>query len=283
MDAGAGDLHITGCSAAIDMGVGVSLTDDRDGNLRPVDIPGIGISGYDIGAYELSASGVLLSHPQGARLYSGDSHTFTVGVLDAGCSLSYQWKWDDAAKAGALPEAKAGALGEGKAGALGEGKAIHDVGGDSPTLSLPDVTGLAGAYWCEVLCGGGRYVSNTAILEVADHLSIVQQPEGGSRLVGESHTFSVIVAGGYAPLGYAWKKDGGPTLSTDPVYVLDDLVVGDTGAYTVDVLDDNSDVIQSNPAELTVSVGTPVAGLVGLGVLAGGLALGCALTFRRRD
>ena len=263
VDAVAGDFHITGCSAAIDAGIAPAPAEDMDGASRPVDITGVGADGtgteYDIGAYELSSASpaLFLSQPQGARLYSGDSHTFTVEVLDAGCALSYQWKWDDGAKT------------------------IHDVGGDSPTLNLPDVTGLAGSYWCEILYGGGAYVSATATLEVEDLLWIDTPPLGGEYDPGQSHTFSVTVSGGYAPLTYTWKKDGA-VVSNDHLYIIDPLNESHSGSYTVEVEDDNGDFVESDPVALTVEASMPAAGILGLGLLAAGLAVAGTLTFRRR-
>jgi len=56
LDKPGGDFHIRPCSAAVDQGASVPLTDDLDGNPRPVDIPGVlpDATGteYDIGAYE---------------------------------------------------------------------------------------------------------------------------------------------------------------------------------------------------------------------------------------
>ena len=56
VDKSGGDFHIQVCSAAVDQGAAVPLTDDLDGNLRPVDIPDVLPDGtgteYDIGAYE---------------------------------------------------------------------------------------------------------------------------------------------------------------------------------------------------------------------------------------
>jgi len=250
VDAVAGDFHITGCSAAIDAGTAPAPAEDMDGASRPVDITGVGADGtgteYDIGAYEVSSASpaLFLSQPQGARLYSGDSHTFTVEVLDAGCGLSYQWKWDDGAKT------------------------IHDVGGDSPTLNLPDVTGMAGSYWCEILYGGGAYVSATATLEVEDLLSIDIPPVGGEYEPGQSHTFGVTVSGGYTPLTYTWKKDGDP-VSTDPVYLINPLNESHSGWYTVEVEDDNGDLVESDPVELKVGAGVPVASVWALAALFG--------------
>ena len=70
------------------------------------------MSAYDIGAFEVFVAGVFLQQPQDARIYSGDTHDFTVAVVDGGCALTYQWKWDD-------------------------GSTTQDVGADAPTLNLP--------------------------------------------------------------------------------------------------------------------------------------------------
>ncbi|MCX7045846.1 MAG: hypothetical protein NTX50_10240 [Candidatus Sumerlaeota bacterium] len=64
------DYHISVGSAAIDMGTTASapLT-DLDGNLRPVDIPGVGKSGadtFDIGAYEFQLSDIPPNAPDNA-------------------------------------------------------------------------------------------------------------------------------------------------------------------------------------------------------------------------
>lgn len=170
--------------------------------------------------------------PQNARSYAGDPHTFTaVAACDAE-TLSYQWKWDDGTKA------------------------IHDIGPDSPSCTLPDVTGLAGDYWCEVTYDGSTHQSITATLEVAEHLVIEQQPAGGVYTTGESCTFNVTTTGGYAPLFYIWKKDGIIVLETaEPSLTLDVLTEEDEGEYTVEIIDDNSDVVISDAANLEIEPG----------------------------
>ena len=216
----------------------------------------------------------FIEQPQSARKYSGDAHTFTVTPDCPGCVMSYQWKWDDASKADALAVSKAGAL----QGA----KTIHDVGDDSPTYNIPDVTGLAGDYWCDVSYGGDIYPSNAATLEVEDHLAIVIQPVGGEYDAGQSHSFTVATTGGYAPLSYTWKKDGSP-VSSDAVYAIDPLAGYHSGSYIVEILDDNGDVaISDPPAVLTVAPGVPATVLIGLGLLAGAMALGGLLALRKK-
>jgi len=197
-------------------------------------------------------------HPEGARKYGGDAHTFTVVADCAASTLAYQWKWDD-----------------------GLGKAVHDVGDDSPTYAIPDVTGLAGDYWCDVSYDGLIHSSNTATLEVEDHLVITQQPAGGDYIVGDSHTFTVTATGGYAPLTYAWKKEG-VTVSTDAVYHIDPLGEAHSGSYIVEVTDDNVDqAVSDPPALLAVTPGLPAAGLAAFGLLACATALAGLVALRK--
>ncbi len=271
----AGDVSLTGTLAG---SVGISGTDptytvtvtltdpNADGTIG-IDVAGAGAVTDLAGNPYAGGSSALCDvfnwngftqQPQGARKYAGDAHAFTV-VADCGASgLSYQWKWDDGAKA------------------------VHDVGTDAASYAIPDVTGQAGDYWCEVAYDGSSYPSAAATLEVEEHLEITVQPVGGSYTVGGSHTFSVGTSGGYTPLTYTWKKDG-TTVGTDATLVLEPLGVAHSGDYTVEIIDDNVDVAISSPAAaLTVDVGTPVAGLMGLGALAGGLALAGLLAVRRR-
>ena len=62
-------------------------------------------------------------------------------------------------------------------------------------------------------------------------------------------------------------------------------VPGHEFVATVEACDDNGDLVISDPALLTVtaSTATPAAGLVGLGLLAAGLALAGVLNSRRRN
>ncbi len=198
------------------------------------------------------------AEPQDARAYNGEPHTFTVAVDCGPGTLSYQWKWNDGAKN------------------------IHDVGTDAASYAIPDVTGKAGDYWCEVTYDGSTYPSAAATLEVEDHLAIDVQPMGGSYTVGDSHTFTVGTSGGYAPLTYTWKKDG-DTVGTDASLVLDPLQLAHSGNYTVEVIDDNVDVAISSPAAaLTVEPGVPAASGAFLAVLTGLTALAAARRLRRK-
>ena len=91
---------------------------------------------------------------------------------------------------------------------------------------------------------------------VAEHLVITQQPAGDIYTAGESCTFTVITTGGYVPLFYTWKKDGIIVLETAaPSFTLDVLTEEDEGDYTVEILDDNSDMVVSDAANLVIEPG----------------------------
>ena len=184
------------------------------------------------------------NHPQSQRLYTGDTAVFSVETVDGLGFLSYQWKFDD-----------------------GE-KALTDIVGDGPMLTIPAVTlSDSGPYWCEVSDQvPATYVSDTALLEVADHLEITVQPEGGEYIAKDSHTFSVTVTGGFLPLTYTWKQDE-DVVGNDAEYALDSLAVSDSGVYSVEVMDDNGEVIVSESVQLTVEAGIPAMKMLGLAVL----------------
>jgi hypothetical protein len=62
---------------------------------------------------------------------------------------------------------------------------------------------------------------------------ITQPPQGGTRLLGDSFTFSVS-AGGDPPLYYQWWKDGGPLNgATNISLTVSNLQISDAGAYNV--------------------------------------------------
>jgi hypothetical protein len=118
--------------------------------------------------------------------------------------------------------------------------------------------GDAGSYVClggdDVHPSVSPYaVSNTAILTVADHVSITTQPNGADLYVNGSDSTVVVGAGGIGGLRYQWFKDGtaipGQTQST---YAYATVQPVDAGNYRCDVSDTN-ETVQSNVAVLTVS------------------------------
>ena len=142
-------------------------------------------------------------------------------------------------------------------------------------------TASAGHYWCEVTFDGALHASNAVMVEVQPHVSITTPPVGGDAERGGSHTFTVVVSGGYGSLVYQWKQDGKDVHDAyDSVFKLTDLDFGDSGEYTVEISDTNGDTIESVPVRLSVPAGLPVAGMGGLALLAAALTL---VATRRRS
>jgi len=206
------------------------------------------------------------TQPRGTKLYTGDTYTLSVNADYGGVTPAFQWWWDDEMGGGA--------------------KTVYPVGENLPAYTLSPATSAArGGYWCNVTYDDSVYSSNTAVLEIEDHVAITQPPAGADKLVGQAHTFSVVATGGYEPLEYLWEKDGVSLPGrTGDSFSLDPLDVSDSGSYTVQVSDANSDVLESAPAELRVTQGLPVAaGFLGLGLLfAACVATGVAATRRSR-
>ena len=260
----AGTAEVSGADAAYT--VAVSLADpNADGTV------GIGVGGdvTDLAGNPCveACSELCAVHnwfgftdqPQGMkRRYVGDSCTFSVQAEHGSSIPSYRWWFDDGAKA------------------------VTQVG-NSDTLDIdPVALGHAGDYWCELAYDAVSYWSTTATLSVNDHLAITAQPVGGEKIVGESHTFGVGTSGGYLPLTYAWKKHGS-TVGNESTYTIPLLLEPDSGLYTVVVCDANSDVCESDPAVLIITLGLPAVGLVGLGILFGVCALGGLAALRRKQ
>jgi len=162
------------------------------------------------------------------RLYAGDTHGMSVAAAHGNSVPSYGWWFEDGSKA------------------------LVSVG-DSLALSLDPLTlGHAGAYWCTITYDGEAYTSDTADVAVAEHLRILTAPEGAVLHTGDSHDFTVTVAGGYAPLTYTWWR-GEDVLGYGPTYTIDLLEQTDNGQYHVGILDDNGDYVESVPVVLQVS------------------------------
>ncbi|MCP4570806.1 MAG: hypothetical protein GY838_00485 [bacterium] len=161
-------------------------------------------------------------------------------------------------------------------------KAILDVGPDANEYIIDHPAPAdTGVYWVEVSDSVVTLLSNTALLEVADHMSITEQPGNASKPLGSSHTFTVTVAGGLGDLSYGWTFNGSPIGLDDASLTVSGIAAEDTGVYQVHVSDDFESV-DSDEATLTIDAGVPLAGLAGLGLLLGGCALGGAHVLRRR-
>ena len=86
-------------------------------------------------------------------------------------------------------------------------------------------------------------------------------------------------------MSYEWKKDGGALAGGNAqTYEKVSVVFSDSGSYTVTVDTGSKAILVSPPVGVTVvAAGTlPVAGGLGVAVVAMGIALGGALAMRRR-
>lgn len=111
---------------------------------------------------------------------------------------------------------------------------------------------------------------------------IAQQPAGGWVELGQSHTFSVEVAG-EGGISYWWRKDGAIVGFSYPELTIPSVSPEDAGWYTCLVADGNGTTM-SAPAYLDVVAegSLPSAGFSSLLVLAGILCAAGAVTWRAR-
>ncbi|NIA13299.1 MAG: hypothetical protein GWP08_04405 [Nitrospiraceae bacterium] len=195
----------------------------------------------------------ITQQPVGARKYVGDSHTFTVASTGGYEPISTVWRKDGVDAAVGNPFTIASLSTEHSAS---YDAVVSDSLTDSDT-------------------------SEATVLSIVPHLTITGHPAGAEKQVGASHTFAVATTGGHEPLRYTWKL-GDIVLGNGPTLTIANLTVFHSGAYTVEVADDETDVVVSLPAQLTVTPApVPAAGLVGLGLLCGALGV-AALAARRR-
>jgi hypothetical protein len=99
--------------------------------------------------------------------------------------------------------------------------------------------------------------SDTATVLVGHRISITQQPQGGSVVIGNDFPFSVVAEGGIGGLTYQWKFDDGQNPVADvgadaPDYAVISAALADAGAYWVVITDAYTDSIESDHAALVV-------------------------------
>ncbi|HPC15732.1 MAG TPA: hypothetical protein P5318_05905 [Candidatus Hydrogenedentes bacterium] len=223
----------------------------------------------DVAVLTINAVFGFQDQPQSARLYTGTPYTLTVSVMFETGDLTFTWY----RPGGEIFE-----------------PGIYDTPTSRTWLSIQPFS--SGDYYVVVVDDMGTpedpeddktATSDTATLDVRDHLLITGQPVGGNAANGGSFTFTVTTNGGFAPLAYKWQKEGSPEiLGTGATLVLNDLTPADSGSYYVTVSDDLSDVVESSHAQLLVAGGVPVGGWAGLGVLAGAFAAAALRVIRRK-
>ena len=198
----------------------------------------------------------ITAGPDAAARYIGDTHTFSVAVEGGYAPLEFRW-FKVAAKDTEV--------------------------GTGPTLELPALAlSDSGSYYCTVTDARPEVVaSETAMLSIAEPLRVVQQPQDGNIEVGDSFTFTVETEGGHTPLMFQWKKNGANVGLNSPQHTIAEAAQSDQGDYRVEVTDGMS-TVESGSAHLQVVVPLPAAGVSGLALLAGALALWGGLARRGR-
>lgn len=165
----------------------------------------------------------ISAQPQPQNVDLGQPVQFTVTAAGPG-TLGYQWRKDGAALAGAT----------GTSYAIASAQAVD-----------------SGLYTVVVSNAGGAVVGGPAALSVNLPPAITIQP--ASVAVGLSRPASfTVAAGGKAPLGYQWRKDGSPLAGASaPTFTLASAQAADAGVYTVVVSNDLGSAT-SAPATLDV-------------------------------
>lgn len=135
--------------------------------------------------------------------------------------------------------------------------------------------------------------SNTAQVDFANHIQFTQQLHDVATVQHATGiSLDVQVSGGLTPVTYQWFKDDGTKAfqplpgENGPSLAFPDPVITDSGLYKVEVVETTDSQghgnILSSQATLTVEKGIPVAGGLGLALLAMATALTGAVALRRR-
>lgn len=170
----------------------------------------------------------FLKHPQSGRLYAGETHTFSAEASCGGVAHAFEWYRSRS----------------GEVLALGANTSAMEI--------APVMPGNSGDYWCRVDFEGTPHDSNTATLEVADHLIMANPPLEARTYVGNAHTFVPEVSGGFAPLRFEWRK-GSVIVGTGPVLTLPSVTMNSAGWYYVTVADNLTDQVSAGPIGLDVA------------------------------
>lgn len=154
----------------------------------------------------------------------------------------------------------------------------RDTGSGAETVNLRDVSwnicdpfvgwvttrgtllaGKAGQTTVQAISGGVE--SNTVALEVANHVSFVEEPPAtATAYTKTSYTLNAQADGGYPPLVYTWyKEDGTKAFIGEGIpHILEALTFLDAGIYYCEANDSYGDTAKSSNLELIVLQGVPV-------------------------
>ncbi len=171
----------------------------------------------------------IITQPAGLDACAGSDVAIVVEA--GGSGLTYQWFFNGAP--------------------LTDGPGIS--GSATGSLSMSSVGPASEGLYSVTIrssCGVST-VSSAVRLTIRNGPSIIGQPSGAIRFVGQSVTFTVAAAG--TGLSYAWRKDGvlipGAAAASFSIAVL---APGDAGTYDVMVIDSCGASMASSPANLSV-------------------------------
>ncbi len=233
---------------------------------------------YESPGVGLSVAGVPMLLPDGQPQHqkgpAGADYTFTANVVGGAGNLTYAWYKKNAAPPDTLV-------------------------GEAPALTIKKAQPAdQGLYYCVIkdrlaqpaMPDPGTVTSVTARLTLtaveapASPLRIVRQPVGLVVELNQPFELSVIAFGGSTTeYQYFWTKDGAPiTDATESIFRNDGATMDDVGTYQVTVQAGATETATSNPVEVSIGPGVPLAGGLGLAALASLSALTGAVAMRRR-
>jgi len=162
---------------------------------------------------------------QGGGVYIGENFTFVPVIAgEPNGTLHYLWKFN--------------------------GEVIE--GAEDATLTIENAQlENMGYYTCVIYDDVYNITSNSAFLEVAEHMQIIQQPVSGSGILGYDFTFTIGVTGGLGGVHYQWVHDGEHVGTDSSTLFLYPLQETDAGNYWC-IVTDAREMLTSEQATLQV-------------------------------
>jgi PKD repeat protein len=157
----------------------------------------------------------------------------------------------------------------------------------NPTHVYADFGTFTVALTVETDIGGTNTKTETAYITVTERMYRASIDAAGGAWLEEGDLLSLtaVVTGGTPPIEYRWQKNGEDIVPPATTATYEKVAaVGDSGAYTCVVNDDSKAETVAGPYTVTVfAAGSlPVAGIVGLALLAGAAILGARSAFRKK-
>ncbi len=167
----------------------------------------------------------ITQQPVEARVIEGETTSFTVAA-EGTEPIEYAWRFNS--------------------------KAIDGASGPVLTIANASKTN-EGSYQVVMKNPAGSSVSEEVKLTVVQPVTILGQPEGATKLLGQALTLSVV-ASGSEPLVYQWHKDGEAIAGAETkALAFEKLETTDAAAYTVSISNEAGTVVSESVA-ITVHV-----------------------------